>query len=124
MNLDHRKLEAVISQLLATGLAEKIARRNSSRQSNEQPLNGRSFPSKDEMVKAYTFAALDLDVELPNLMSAAARMPKPYGDMFCYLAYKDMHERMKMYQQLAEELSQPETHEPSQESSQEVSAYA
>lgn len=124
MNQDHRKLEAVICQLLATGIAEKMARRKTLRQSIGQSLDDRSFPSKDEMVKSYTFAALDLDVELPNLMSAAARMPKPYGDMFCYIAYTDMHERMKMYQALAYELGQPETRVPAHESLQQVAVPA
>lgn len=124
MNQDHKKLEAVICQLLATGVAEKMTRRKTLRQPIGQSLDDRSFPSRDEMVKSYTFAALDLDAELSNLMSAAARMPKPYGDMFCYIAYKDMHERMKMYQQLADEFGQPETHVPAHESMQEVAVPA
>jgi hypothetical protein len=102
----NQRLEAVICQLLATASAEKDARRKTLRQPIERSLDARSFPSRDEMMKAYTFAALDLDVELPNLMWAAAKLPKPYGDMFCYIAYKDMHERMRMYQKLAEELAQ------------------
>jgi hypothetical protein len=106
MTQDYEKLEAVICQLLATVSAEKDARRKALRQPIGQPLDGRSFPSRDEMVKSHTFAALDLDVELPNLMSAAVKLPKPYGDMLCYLAYKDLHERMRTYQKLAEELVQ------------------
>ena len=106
MNQNNRKLESVICQLLATGIAEKIARRKALRQPDEQPLDERSFPSRDEMVISYMFAALDLDADLSKIMSAAADLPKPYGDMFCYLAYKDMHERMKTYQRLADELAQ------------------
>jgi len=94
MNQDLRKLEAVICQMLATVHAEKDARRKTLRQPIGQSLDRHSFPSRDEMVKSYMFAALDLDADLSKIMSAAAELPKPYGDMFCYLAYKDMHERM------------------------------
>lgn len=106
MNQDPRKLEAVICQLLATVSVEKEARRKALREPVGPSLDERLFPSRDEMIKSYMFAALDLDVELPNLSLAAAKLPRPYGDMLCYLAYKDLHERMRAYQRLAEELAQ------------------
>lgn len=111
MNQDPERLEAVICQMLATHHAEKDARRKALRQPIEQSLDEHRFPSRDEMIKQYMFASLDLGHEFPNLLSAAAKLPKPYGDLFCYLAYKDLHERMKAYQMLADGLIRQDDNE-------------
>jgi hypothetical protein len=60
--------------------------------------------SRDKMVESYTFAGLDLQAELPEFIGTAAALPRPYGDMFCYIVYCDLHQRMRMYQQLAKQL--------------------
>lgn len=109
MNQDTKKLEAVICQMLATHHAERNARRKALRQPIRQSLDEVRFPSRDEMIKQYIFAALNLDVGLTNLSLATAKLPKPYDDIFCYLAFKDMLERMQMYQQLVDKLCQQDT---------------
>jgi hypothetical protein len=71
--------------------------------------HGYQFSSKDELAAAQINAGLDAQSAFDMIERTAAKMPKFYGDAFRYIAYRDLHERMKMYLEIAEERVQPET---------------
>lgn len=112
MNPDTAKLIATIRQLAVTVHAEGKLRRKLLPHLDHEPEA--KFGTCDEMMQSYTFAALDLQAELVNFMSVAATLPKPYGDMFCFIVYGDLHRRMKIYQKVASKLIQmPDDVQPS-----------
>jgi hypothetical protein len=99
-------IKTIICQLAATVRTEREVRRKTFPQFDRETEDEYPFRSKDEMVKSYMFAALDLDAELVNLLDAAAQLPKPYGDMFCYLTYCNLHEQIKLYKVILDQLKQ------------------
>jgi len=100
-------IEKVTRQLTAAVRAEWEIREKLFPLLAEQRPTEYPFGSRDELVKSYTFATLDIKMEIFDMMaSVAADLPKPYGDMLCYIAYCDLHLRMKMYRKLAEKLLQ------------------
>jgi hypothetical protein len=58
-----------------------------------------------ELTRGWLHAALDIRADLERIEEAASGIPKPYSDIFCFIAYRDLRDRMKMYQDLAEKLS-------------------
>lgn len=58
-----------------------------------------------ELTREWLHAALDIRADLERIEEAASGIPKPYGEIFCFIAYRDLRDRMKMYQELAEKLS-------------------
>jgi hypothetical protein len=98
------QIQSVLSQLAATIRAERQVREKMFPHVRYMPNQEYPFGSRDEIITSYLHAALDLDADLQKIATTARRMPSPFGDMFCYMVYCDLHERMKLYQQLAEEL--------------------
>jgi hypothetical protein len=98
------KLKTALSQLTTSIRAETEVRRKLFPNLAQEPLGEYRFESRDDVIASYMHAALDIDADLQKIASAARRMPKPFGDMFCYVAYCDIHQRMKLYQQLIDEL--------------------
>ena len=124
MNENIGKFGATSRQLTAAVRAEREVRHKMFPRLDNDPETEYPFASRDEMIRSYTFAALDLKVELLNFMSVAATLPKPCGDMFCYVAYCDLHERMKMYQKLARELLKENASAVTPKPTQEVAVLA
>ena len=58
-----------------------------------------------ELTRGWLHAALDIRADLERIEEVASGIPKPYGEIFCFIAYRDLRDRMKMYQELAEKLS-------------------
>jgi len=100
------KFLASIRQLLLAARMERRIRRRILPHLSQGVDYGYPFKSRDEMVRSYMHAALDIERDLSNILRTAADMPQPYGDMFCYIAYCDLHERLAMYQKVAEKLVQ------------------
>lgn len=74
--------------------------------------HGYPFNSKDELAAAHIHAGLDAQSAFDMIERTAAKMPKFYGDAFRYIAFRDLHERMKMYLEIADERVHPETCDP------------
>ncbi len=100
------KFIANLRQLLFAGRVEKEIRRRILPHLHREADHGYPFSSQDQMVESWMHSALDLEADLSLISKAALKLPKPYGDMLCYVAYRDLHERMKMYQELAKKLNQ------------------
>jgi hypothetical protein len=68
---------------------------------------GYPFHSKNEMVELHIFTGLDVQCTLDKIELAAARMPKFQGDAFRYIAYRDLNERIGLYQAYAKQAMMP-----------------
>jgi hypothetical protein len=102
---------ASLRRLLFAGRVEREIRRRILPHLHRETDHGYPFRSRDEMVESWMHAALDVQADLNLIARKALDLPQPYGDMFCYIAYRDLHERMKKYQELAEKLTQAETND-------------
>jgi hypothetical protein len=60
---------------------------------------------RDELTGGWLHAALDLQADLQLIEKAASGIPTPYNEILCFIAYRDLRDRMRMYQDLAAKLS-------------------
>ena len=59
--------------------------------------------SEEELEKLATFGALDAQQHLEMIERRARLLPDTYGQAFRYLAYRDINERLKMYEEFVRE---------------------
>ncbi len=79
---------------------------------NQDADHGYPFHSKDEMEKMFVRHNLHARLNLQLIERTAAKLPKAEADAFCFIAYRDLNERMEMYIALAEERIRPEECDP------------
>ncbi|MGA9451862.1 MAG: hypothetical protein WBW41_11045 [Verrucomicrobiia bacterium] len=63
--------------------------------------HGYPFSSQDELYKERLRVALELRQTLSDLNSAGLNMPDNECNAFLYVAYRDLNERLKMYEEFA-----------------------
>ena len=61
--------------------------------------------SVEELEKLATFGALDAQLHLDIIERRAEKLPETYRHAFRYIAYRDLNERMKMYEEFVRELT-------------------
>jgi len=64
------------------------------------------YPFKDsveELEKLATFGALDAQLHLDIIERRAKELPDTFGQAFRYIAYRDINERLKMYEEFVRE---------------------
>jgi hypothetical protein len=101
-----------LRQLLASTRIQKEIRRKFFPHLRQEPDDRDPFQLKNdvELTRGWLHATLDIRADLDNIQTTASGIPKPYDDIFCYIAYRDLRDRMKMYQELAEKLSSSAVH--------------
>ena len=82
-----------------------------------QPLrnegsHGHPSRSEDGMARLSIRAQLHARLNLRVIARTTAKLPKNQADAFCYIAYRDLNERIEMYIALAEGCNQSEAYEP------------
>lgn len=61
--------------------------------------------SAEELEKLATFGALDAQLHLDIIERRAEKLPETYRHAFRYIAYRDLNERMKLYEEFVLELT-------------------
>ena len=101
--------EVVLSlrQLLAATHMEKETRRTffPHLQHEREEKNPLTEPI-EQIDRRWAGACLDIRENIGEIWATAWKnLPQPYGDIFCYIVYCDLLDRMKTYQELAGKLS-------------------
>ena len=107
MPSNHAPIVVSLHQLLASMRMQKELRRKMFPHLRQEPDSQDPFHVGNdvELTREWLHAALDIRADLERIEEAASGIPKPYSEIFCVIAYRDLRDRMRMYQELAEKLS-------------------
>jgi len=65
------------------------------------------FNSDCELLKATVQHSLEADYFIKTISNRAEKMDRAYGEAFRYIMYRDISERMKMFEQLVKQRTYP-----------------
>ena len=72
--------------------------------------HGFSFDSRQEMIEQTE--KLDVRSLLDSIERQIEKMPKAYGESFRHIMHRDLHERLKMFEQVARRRVKPDWCDP------------